>query len=227
MAQIIIRTPVELTDSEYFCNKSWTLSFNMNTKTWISFHSYIPNWYIAENNFFYSGQNNCCDGLDFIVGVPVPDTTTTSTTTAIPDCNFGDATIDVITTTTTTSTSTSTTTTTTTIFIPSGIVYFNFYNNATTDTAWMLPATVDGLPLWTGADVGKGENKSVTPVLTEETHSFVEGVITSYLGDGVFEIYRNSVLVYSSVVNGNDIYSTNITTAIGDTFDVYLKDVTP
>jgi len=56
-----LRVVVEVTDVEYFCNKSWTLSFNMNTKSWVSFHSYIPNWYIAENNFFYSGLNGGCD----------------------------------------------------------------------------------------------------------------------------------------------------------------------
>lgn len=92
---------VSLKDSDYFCNKSWTLSFNVNTKSWISFHSYIPNWYIAENNFFYSGINGCCDEFDFIAGslVPTPSTTTTTTsfvptttttsTTQVPaDCNL-------------------------------------------------------------------------------------------------------------------------------------------
>ena len=71
---------VSLKDPDYFCNKSWTLSFNVNTKTWISFHSYIPNWYIAENNFFYSGINGCCDEFDFVAGelVPTPSTTTTT-----------------------------------------------------------------------------------------------------------------------------------------------------
>jgi hypothetical protein len=58
---IPLRVVVDVTDVEYFCNKSWTLSFNMNTKSWVSFHSYIPNWYIAENNFFYSGLNGGCD----------------------------------------------------------------------------------------------------------------------------------------------------------------------
>lgn len=48
---------ISLGNPEYFCNKSWTLSFNLNTKSWISFHSYIPNYYIAENNHFYSGKN--------------------------------------------------------------------------------------------------------------------------------------------------------------------------
>jgi hypothetical protein len=59
---------VQLLDPVYFCNRSWTLSFNLNTKSWISFHSYIPNYYIAENNFFYSGLNQGCD-LDFVAAV--------------------------------------------------------------------------------------------------------------------------------------------------------------
>ena len=79
-----IRTQVYLNDLEYFCNKSWTISFNMNTKTWISFHSYIPNFYIGENNFFYSGMNGCCDVDEFkvVAGTidPVVPTTTTTTT---------------------------------------------------------------------------------------------------------------------------------------------------
>ena len=80
--KIIIRETVDVNDPEYFCNKSWTLSFNMNTKSWISFHSYIPNWYIAENNFFYSGLNTGCD-LEAIAveEVPYVPPTTTSTTT--------------------------------------------------------------------------------------------------------------------------------------------------
>ena len=95
------RKNISLNDTEYFCNVSWTLSFNMNTKSWISFHSYIPNFYIAENNFFYSGVNGCCEEFDFLVGTLVPNpstttttttprpTTTTTTTTVAPlNCNF-------------------------------------------------------------------------------------------------------------------------------------------
>ena len=86
---VIIKTLVYLTDPEYFCNKSWTISYNINTKSWVSFHSYIPNWYIAENNFFYSGINGCCTDVDLdvtgsfdaIVGrTDLPETTTTTTT---------------------------------------------------------------------------------------------------------------------------------------------------
>jgi hypothetical protein len=84
ISPVIIREIVYLTDIQYFCNKSWTLSFNVNTKSWTSFHSYIPNWYIGENNFFYSGLNDGCD-LHAIAVEEIP-ATTTSTTTYIPDC---------------------------------------------------------------------------------------------------------------------------------------------
>ena len=77
---------VYLEDEKYFCNKSWTISFDFNTKSWISFHSYIPNFYIGENNFFYSGINGCCtsDGsgnLEVIAGELLPPTLPTTTTT--------------------------------------------------------------------------------------------------------------------------------------------------
>jgi hypothetical protein len=84
--KIVTRTPVSLTDPEFFCNKSWTVSFNMNTKTWTSFHSYLPNWYIGDNNFFYSGLNNCCSDIDadFLALVGRLDRTITTTTTLPP-----------------------------------------------------------------------------------------------------------------------------------------------
>jgi len=117
------RVIVSLNDPNYFCNKSWTLSYNMNTKTWISFHSYIPNWYIAENNFFYSGINGCCEDFDFVAAVMVTTTSTTSTTstttTLYPPTTSTTTSSSTSTTSTTTSTtsSTSTTTTTTTVYV--------------------------------------------------------------------------------------------------------------
>lgn len=76
------REYIDLSNTEYFCNVSWTLSYNLNTKSWISFHSYLPNWYIGDNNYFYSGINSCCEEFDFLVGtlIPTPSTTTTTTT---------------------------------------------------------------------------------------------------------------------------------------------------
>jgi len=83
----VLRQYVNLTDPKYFCNKSWTLSFNVNTKSWVSFHSYIPNFYIAENNIFYSGLNEGCD-LHAIAVQELPNPTTTTTTTVILNCNL-------------------------------------------------------------------------------------------------------------------------------------------
>jgi hypothetical protein len=124
---ISVKKYVEVTDLEYFCNKSWTASFNLNTKSWVSFHTYLPNFYIGENNFFYSGLNEGCD-ITAVAVVPIPSPTTTTTTTRIIYCNLtgtavvtgypcaldGDAECtDCTTTTTTTTTATPTTTTTT------------------------------------------------------------------------------------------------------------------
>jgi hypothetical protein len=85
---IYFDTQVFLSDEDNFCNKSWTLSYSFVTSSWLSFHSYLPNWYIGENNFFYSGKKDCCSPFDFnlLVGelVPNPPTTTTTTTFPIP-----------------------------------------------------------------------------------------------------------------------------------------------
>ena len=109
----VLREVVQLTDIKYFCNKSWTLSFSMNTKSWISFHSYIPNFYIAENNFFYSGLNEGCDLVAIAIS-EIPTPTTSTTTTIAINCSLGGEAIELPAFTTTTSTSSSTTTTTTT-----------------------------------------------------------------------------------------------------------------
>ena len=79
---------VQVTDLDYFCNKSWTASFNFNTKSWVSFHTYIPNFYIGENKFFYSGLNEGCN-LSAVAVVEIPSSTTTTTTTSVPlQCNL-------------------------------------------------------------------------------------------------------------------------------------------
>jgi hypothetical protein len=93
LGESVIRTVVSVYDPEYFCNKSWTLSFSMNTKSWISFHSYIPNFYIAENNFFYSGLNGGCD-LEAITFSEIPCTTTTTTSTTL-DCRIVGTAVDL------------------------------------------------------------------------------------------------------------------------------------
>lgn len=51
-------TTVQLTDPKYFQDKSWTIAYNFATQTWISFYSFIPDYYIDHLNYFQSGINS-------------------------------------------------------------------------------------------------------------------------------------------------------------------------
>lgn len=51
------QTEVFLTDAEFFCNRSFTASFDIDLKAWISFHTYLPNFYVGSHNVFFSGIN--------------------------------------------------------------------------------------------------------------------------------------------------------------------------
>jgi len=42
----------------YFINRSWTLSYDMESKGWISYHTYQPNWMWQDGNTFYTYQDN-------------------------------------------------------------------------------------------------------------------------------------------------------------------------
>jgi hypothetical protein len=112
---------VQLTDRTYFCNKSWTMSFNFNTKSWISFHTYLPNYYIGENNFFYSGLNDGCNMTVVAAVSTVSSCLLPSGSAIVNNCSTpvgcllpGGSAMEVNATTTTTSTSSSTSTTTST-----------------------------------------------------------------------------------------------------------------
>lgn len=52
---------IQLANSEYFENLSFTISYDFDNDGWISFHSYLPNYYIGESNFFYAGWNDTED----------------------------------------------------------------------------------------------------------------------------------------------------------------------
>ena len=45
------------TDSQYFCNKSFTISYSVLEQAFTSFHSYTPNYYIPNQQYFQSGIN--------------------------------------------------------------------------------------------------------------------------------------------------------------------------
>ena len=50
-------TEIELTDRNYFCNYSFTVSYDFTIKAWVSLHTYIPNYYVGDTNRFYTGLN--------------------------------------------------------------------------------------------------------------------------------------------------------------------------
>jgi hypothetical protein len=54
---------VKLTDNRYFCDRSWTISYNFYLQSWISFHSYNPNYYIDGVDYFSSGLNDSASSI--------------------------------------------------------------------------------------------------------------------------------------------------------------------
>jgi len=53
-----IRLKIELTDTRFFCDKSWTLAYHVQAKSWISYYSFLPQGYISNYNYFQSFYNN-------------------------------------------------------------------------------------------------------------------------------------------------------------------------
>ena len=51
------RIVVSVKDPLYFGNKSWTLSYNFLHRSWVSFHSFLPNYYVDYLDNFQSGLN--------------------------------------------------------------------------------------------------------------------------------------------------------------------------
>jgi hypothetical protein len=93
------------------------MSFDFSTKSWISFHTYLPNFYIGENNFYYSGINGCC--TNFTAILDTPDRSRIDKEEPILDMLVGVVQSPVLITTTTTSTSNPLfTTSTTTSYVP-------------------------------------------------------------------------------------------------------------
>jgi hypothetical protein len=46
---------IQLSDQRYFRNMSFTLSFSFDLKAWVSYHSYLPLYYIGDNKGFKTG----------------------------------------------------------------------------------------------------------------------------------------------------------------------------
>lgn len=54
------KIPISLCDTKYFCDASWTIAYSPITESWISFYSFLPNYYVAQQGHIQSGtQPNC------------------------------------------------------------------------------------------------------------------------------------------------------------------------
>jgi hypothetical protein len=200
-----IKTQVYLTDTDFFCNKSWTISFNFNTKSWTSFHSYIPNWYIGENNFFYSGINGCCTSFDgsieLLTGV-VNRLITTTTTSTIP-----------ITTTTTSSTISpkclleGTAVATSCELVGTGIITVPSPTTTTTTTPCSRPPGLSTFGFFTGYQVDGESPVDSTGNLTDVCNAiaFTGSAFVTMFG---FEVMTSSLSINSVVYNGLGISCT-------------------
>lgn len=49
---------VELGDPEYFSDRSWTVGYSPLTESWISYYSFLPNYYVGYNDYFQTGINS-------------------------------------------------------------------------------------------------------------------------------------------------------------------------
>ena len=56
--------PITLGDPEYFINCSWTVAYNPMLGTWISYYSFLPNYYIGYNDYFQTGINTSTDSSE-------------------------------------------------------------------------------------------------------------------------------------------------------------------
>ena len=57
-------TPIELTNSEYFKDISWTLSYSPIYQNWISYYDFKPDYAISYNDYFQTGLNYSSDNSE-------------------------------------------------------------------------------------------------------------------------------------------------------------------
>lgn len=58
------KVKVELTDTNYFEDCSFTVAYSPLTQSWVSYYSFKPNYYIAYNNYFQTGKNYSVDASE-------------------------------------------------------------------------------------------------------------------------------------------------------------------
>lgn len=49
---------IEVVNTDFFKDVSWTVAYQVETGSWLSYYSFEPNYYIAHNNYFQTGINN-------------------------------------------------------------------------------------------------------------------------------------------------------------------------
>jgi hypothetical protein len=52
-------------DTEYFKPCSWTVAYSPVLRSWISYYSFVPNYYVAYNGYFQTGINDRFDADEF------------------------------------------------------------------------------------------------------------------------------------------------------------------
>lgn len=58
-----VLTKISIDDTTYFENVSWTISYDVLKDSFVSYHSYKPNFYLSYSNYFQSGYNNTTGSL--------------------------------------------------------------------------------------------------------------------------------------------------------------------
>jgi hypothetical protein len=58
-----IKVEVSLDDPKFFEDQSWTISYSPLTKGWLSFYSFIPNYYVGLTDHFQSGIKTTVNGV--------------------------------------------------------------------------------------------------------------------------------------------------------------------
>jgi hypothetical protein len=72
-------TPIQFTDTRYFENAGWTISYDCKSQSWISFHDWIPTFTIPSKNHFLTANrdslwkhNTTCNSYCSYYGVGYP-----------------------------------------------------------------------------------------------------------------------------------------------------------
>lgn len=51
------KTPVYFNDTEYFEDVSWTIAYKPLDGSWVSYYSFMPDYYVNQQNYFQTGLN--------------------------------------------------------------------------------------------------------------------------------------------------------------------------